>query len=50
MIKCDLSEIYEHVQNVTTDCNTLRFLESWQTEYQNVSTTHYCYYVSAVGG
>ena len=35
----DLSEVFEHAQNVTTACDALRFLESWPKNVQRV--THY---------
>ena len=35
----DVSDIFEHAQNVTTACDTLRLLESQPTESQRVS--HY---------
>ena len=38
-IYCDVSDIFEHAQNVTTACDTLRLLESQPTESQRVS--HY---------
>ena len=38
-IRCNLSESFKHVQNVSTACDSLRFLESWPTESQKVS--HY---------
>ena len=38
-IRHNLSQIFEHVQNITIACDSQRFLESWPTESWRVS--HY---------